>query len=105
MRITFDIPDTLFFSSTIVEKIEQKDGVVIVHGKSVPAVLHPREDGWMGHEFGFVTSDVSSLELMDKLLELSKVIAFARKKGQPVEFLFNVYNGSFSIYWRPKQDF
>lgn len=96
----------LFESSVIVERVFQNGNSVAITGREISNDLLNLSDitkEWSAKgNFGFVTSDVYELETLDKLLELTKVVRFARQANEPVEFLFLVYKSMLSVYWRNK---
>ena len=55
------------------------------------------------NNFGFITSDVKSLDLFDKMLELAEIIRLGRARiSYPTEFLVYVVKDVLAIYWREK---
>lgn len=106
MKYTIDSNVPIFESTVIIDKVDQFDNCIMIHGREAPNdqlnLKNIREE-WVTGSFGFVTSEVKELDLLDKMYYLSQIISFARQQRKPVEFLFLVCNSSFSIYYRNKK--
>lgn len=100
---TLKFPDTLFVSTTLITKMDIVDNEVVFHGESVPDVVHPSHEGWESHGFGFITSNVSSESIFDKVHHLYQMVDYAQRKRERIEFVVNIVSGTLGIFWRKQK--
>lgn len=101
MKTIFEIPDSLFVSSTIIDGMGQTDGLVKFTGRAV-ANDDIDVSEWHGHELGFVISDVKDLDQFDRMLELARIVRMGRKDSSKEFFFYIGESGCLIIYYRIK---
>lgn len=103
MNITYQFPDSLFKTTTIIDGVRETDDAIIVSGREQTAFSI---DDWPLPYRSFVTSDVTSLSKMDKIHLIQAAVDYARKYGRgKVEFCFLITNGVLNYYTRTAERF
>lgn len=109
MKFVLEAPESLYMASTIIDGMEQKNGVVTLSGRYVDNNnINTKE--WNYSQWGFETTDVTSISDCEKIYNLMKMVEFARKYNKSCEFLFYIYpmksgGAGLWIYYREKKQF
>ena len=100
MEIKFTVPDGLFEKPMIVTSIDAENNV---QAYETTFVDYPKKGNWLSEGFGFVCLGNYKLTILEKLIHIADCRRFAMKE-QGVEFLFNMSDKYFGIFWRWKEN-